>query len=306
MGAASVLMGELSPYLRHCGAGHRDAWGIGERSLLDYLLVYLEKGTGLYTIGGVEYEAEAGDLFWIPPNTIHRMEGFAPGNELSYVHFDLIYRPDVAHWDFSIPEGMIDLTEFGSLMHPSVALPEVVGLTGRIRSFNNERVGRMVNEIVLEAGRAQPYFGLRTSGMLLSMMAEVLRGQQGVASEQFSLVPAIEQAGDYLRERCHGPVGIEEAAAWAGLSVSYFRKLFSIHYGCSPRTYLRRARIQRAKELMATPRHNLTEIARMTGFSTVHAFSKAFHAVEGMSPSHYRRFGPSLTRVEGRKPEYPV
>jgi AraC-like DNA-binding protein len=48
----------------------------------------------------------------------------------------------------------------------------------------------------------------------------------------------------------------------------------------------------------------LSEIAREVGFETVHSFSRAFRAEEGLSPTQYRRCAPARTRVEGRSDPY--
>ena len=69
------LLSWLKPYLRQCGNAVRGKWKLEDRKLLDYLLVFIEKGEGIFCIDGIKYQANENDLFWIPPNTIHYMEG---------------------------------------------------------------------------------------------------------------------------------------------------------------------------------------------------------------------------------------
>jgi AraC-like DNA-binding protein len=292
----------IQPYIRHCGNERRPAWLMKSRCLLDYLLVYIAEGFGRFEVGEKTWEAGPGDLFWIPPGVPHEMEGFEPGMVCPYAHFDLIYRPEVSHWDFSIPEGMIDLSEFSPLMHPTMAKTPFEKLCGKISAYNNERVGDLVNEICLEAARAQPYAFLRLSGLMMEILAEILRGQMGFPSRSDEHVPLLEKAAEYIRKYSHRDVTIEEAAEAAGLSPSYFRYLFSLHYHCAPREYLAKTRMRKAKEMMMGSSLSLSEIAIQTGFATVHSFSRTFKRLEGISPSDYRSCGQAVTRVEGRKP----
>jgi AraC-like DNA-binding protein len=243
-------------------------------------------------------------LFWIPPDTIHEMEGFAPGMHCPYVHFDLVYRLEFSHWDFSIPEGMTDFTDLVFLMHPPVRDPLVQSLAGRIRGHTNRRVGQLIQDICAEAARAQPFAGMRMSGLLMEIVAEILRGRAGLPVEHMAHIPLLEKTADVMARECASPASVTDLARRCELSPSHFRHLFQRHFGCSPRTYIRRARLRKAQELMVGTAQTLSEIAVQVGFETVHSLSRAFRAEEGLSPTEYRRCAPIHTRVEGRRTPY--
>jgi AraC-like DNA-binding protein len=271
---------------------------------LDYLLVYIADGRGRFSIGDESCDAEPNDLFWIPPDVPHSMRGYPPSMVCPYIHFDLIYRPEVSHWDFSVPGGMTDLSDLRPLMHPDMSHTPFGGLSGRIQSYTNRRVGNLIREVCAESARAQPYAFMRTSGLIMEILAEILRGREGLSTEYRHHIPLLEEAADYLRRHCHERICVEDAAEICSLSPSYFRRLFSQHFNCSPREYLCRARIQKAKNLMIGSVLNFSQIARKAGFATVHSFSRAFKASEGVSPSEYRKYGIATTRVEGRQAPY--
>lgn len=298
------LLAALRPFVRHCGDRWRPAWRIGTRKLLDYLLVYIAEGRGRFEVEGHAYDAIPGDLFWIPPDTPHEMEGFPPGMQCPYVHFDLLYRPEHSHWDFSIPEGMTDLSELQPLMHPPVRDSRIQALTGRIRGHTNRRVGQLIRDICAEAGRAQPFAGLRMSGVMLEIVAEILRGREGLPVEYMAHIPLLEEVADVMARDCAELPRVGRLARHCELSVSHFRYVFRRHFGCSPRTYVRRARLRKARELMVGTALTVSEIAAQVGFATVHSFSRAFRAEEGLSPMDYRRCAPVRTRVEGRRTPY--
>lgn len=298
------LLSVLRPYVRQCGDERRGPWNMGSRKLLDYLLVGIHEGRGRFVIAGTPYDAAPGDLFWIPPDTEHAMAGEPPGMICPYVHFDLVYRREVSHWDFSVPAGMTDLGPMLPLMHPPLRHPLLDPLAGRLRGPTSQRVVAMIRELCAEAARGQPYTGLRLSGMMLEVIAEVLRGRAAPGDHDAHL-PLLEQAAERLRRHTgERELSLVALAAEAGLSPSHFRSLFCRHFGMPPRAYLRRARVRRAKQLLVGSSLRVEEVARRVGFANVHSFSRAFSAVEGMSPSAWRQCGDPTIRIEGRGTPY--
>lgn len=304
-GGGAELIPLIHPYVRHCGHEQRHPWRIESRKLLDYLLVYIASGHGRFEIAGTATTAAPGDLYWIPPDTTHAMEGHPPAMELAYAHFDLVYQPATSHWDFTIPGGMLDLAELRPLMHAPVHESRLTRLCGQLRGYTNERAGHLLKELCAEAVRAQPYGALRMSGLMLEIIAEILRGQEGIGSANSGHIPVLERAADSIHAHCRDAISIHTVARQHGLSPSHFRQLFQKHFGVPPRTYLRQARIGKACRLMMGSSMTLSEIAVAVGFESVHSFSKAFRAEEGISPSEYRQAGQAYTRVSGRHTPYP-
>jgi AraC-like DNA-binding protein len=299
-GGGAELIPDIRPYVRHCGHETRPPWRIESRKLLDFLLVYIASGNGEFEIARVTTPAGPGDLFWIPPDTPHTMESSDPAMELAYVHFDLAYRPELSHWDFSIPGGMLDLSGLLPLMHPRVPNQRLRKLCGKLHGYTNERVGLLLKEICAEAVRAQPYGIVRMSGLMMEVIAEILRGQEGLLTSHAAHIPVLEKAAHLLQQHCHETHSLDTIARQHGLSPSHFRQLFHTHFRCSPRTYLRKARIEKSCRLMMGSAMTLSQIASSVGFESIHSFSKAFHETEGITPSEYRRAGKPYTRVSGR------
>ena len=298
------ILQQITPYVRHCGNQRRDVWEMETRRLLDYLLVFIADGTGRFEIAGKSYDVTPGDLYWIPPDTPHFMQGFAPGMICPYVHFDLIYRPSVSHWDFTIPGGMCDLSELKPLMHPPLPHGLLRNLVGQIRTATNKRVGGLINDICDEALHAQPFAFLRMSGLLTIIVAEILRGLQGLGDYHSRHIPALEKAADFLTKNSHKDISVEQAAEIAQLSESYFRTLFTTYYACCPRKYLRRTRINNSKLLMVQGTMNISQIAKKVGFATIHSFTRAFKGEEGITPTQYSKCGRGATYTPARKSPY--
>ena len=72
-------------------------------------------------------------------------------------------------------------------------------------------------------------------------------------------------------------------------SESYLSHLFKKHMHISIATYIYRAKIAKAKVLLAQNDTRISEIAEMLQYSDIHSFSRSFKRITGVSPSEYRR-----------------
>ena len=95
------------------------------------------------------------------------------------------------------------------------------------------------------------------------------------------------------------PLSVAELARTAGCSTSHFIRSFRSAFGETPHAYLRRRRVERAKELLRATDASVTEVCFAAGFGSLGSFSAAFKEVTGHSPTGYR----STTAV---RPEIPA
>jgi transcriptional regulator GlxA family with amidase domain len=80
------------------------------------------------------------------------------------------------------------------------------------------------------------------------------------------------------------PLGAEELAGAAGVSVRQMERLFRRYLATSPKRHYQMLRLNRAKDLLVQSNLSITEIAMATGFAAVSHFSKCFRAQFGVSP----------------------
>jgi AraC-like DNA-binding protein len=296
----------LSPYVRQCGNSPRGNWKMEKRKLLDYLLVYIEKGSGHFTIGSNGYDAAAGDLFWIPPDKMHSMEGTGGVMICPYIHFDLIYRYPESHWEFSIPSGLSDLDDFAPMAHPQIPNSPFSSLSGRYRLYNHRQIGTLMNTVCREAAVAHRAHTLALSSSMMQICTEILRGLEGNnKAENERYAPVMEAAASFIQNNMAEELRVHDLAENANLSEAYFRRLFAAQYGLSPGRYIRQLRIARVKDLMTYTESSLSEISLLCGFADVHSLSKAFKKTEGISPREHRKFGRNLVFTSGREKAYP-
>lgn len=84
------------------------------------------------------------------------------------------------------------------------------------------------------------------------------------------------------------PVGLDTAAAAAGLSKFHFVRAFHAAYGVTPHRYLTTRRLDAAKQLLRDTGRDVTEVCFDVGFESLGSFSSLFRRSIGLSPRAYR------------------
>lgn len=102
------------------------------------------------------------------------------------------------------------------------------------------------------------------------------------------LLPALRRARDLIDRDYADPLDLETMALEAGYSRFHFARAFAAAYGETPRAYLTRRRIERAKTLLRSANLSVTEICFVVGFASLGSFSSRFRELVGRSPSDYR------------------
>lgn len=97
------------------------------------------------------------------------------------------------------------------------------------------------------------------------------------------LSPAIA----YLQEHLFDPtLKISKLHTLCNVSDTYFRRLFITRFGISPKQYVLRKRLQKAKALLDHGEHNsIAQVAALSGFEDPLYFSKLFRQRYGFPPS---------------------
>lgn len=87
-------------------------------------------------------------------------------------------------------------------------------------------------------------------------------------------------------------------ASAAGMSLRTLARAFATRAGCAPGTYVLRARIARARELLETTALPIERIAELAGFGSATSLQQNFRRQLGCSPTAYRRsFAPGMAQA---------
>ncbi len=90
------------------------------------------------------------------------------------------------------------------------------------------------------------------------------------------------------------PPSLEELSRIACFSPYHFHRIFTAMMGESVAAYVRRLLLQRAAAHLSYSGEAITTVALVAGYDSLDAFTRAFRAAFGASPSVYRRNGGSL------------
>ncbi|MBD0381963.1 response regulator [Paenibacillus sedimenti] len=98
----------------------------------------------------------------------------------------------------------------------------------------------------------------------------------------------MKKAVQYMQENYRKDLNMAIVSNHVSLNYSYFSQAFKEYTGESFVNYLKKLRIDRARELLATTDYKVYEISKMAGFENTKHFSRVFKEMEGVSPQEYR------------------
>ena len=127
-----------------------------------------------------------------------------------------------------------------------------------------------------------------TSALIYSMLMKLLE-HSGASGAGSSGNPVVDRAIGYIQSHLTDKLSVEEIAANAGYSASYFSHLFAEETGLSPYQFVVKSRIEYAQQLLKTTRQTVQEIAFQCGFNSAANFCYTFRKLVGTSPHEYRR-----------------
>ena len=102
------------------------------------------------------------------------------------------------------------------------------------------------------------------------------------------ILAALRRGRDFADREFAAPLTVESMAREANMSKFHFARSFAAVYGETPRAYLTRRRIERAKNLLRAANLTVTEVCLLVGFESLGSFSWLFSRQCGQSPSAFR------------------
>jgi AraC-like DNA-binding protein len=239
------------PFKKHTAGNH-------------YLLIYVAKGEGWYTVKGKTYRVEENDFFALSHDVAVRL-GSSQENPWSI------------YWAFfsGLQAGNILQHLMGkNNLAPRKAKP----LVGRIAQFND-----ILHHLeLLENIENLVYANSRFYNFLCSFRLTVL------SSRKHAKKDGVIQSIEYMRENIHGNITLADLAKAAGLSVSHYCALFKRKTMQSPLNLYTSMKVQRACQMLQDRDQTIKSIAYSLGFFDQYHFSRVFKQIMGASPKHFK------------------
>lgn len=173
----------------------------------------------------------------------------------------------------------------------------------RLPSFHprvDERAVALLEAIHAEARRHGPFSNALCQTLFAQLLLRLLENGTGDAAVRVpasALPPTASASADddlaqrlerYLRENCAQPIDQQKLSAALHYSYRHLHNVWLKHHRQSPLQALWHYRVDRATQLIRYSDYELKRIAELTGFATVHHFTRVFTRIAGISPARWR------------------
>lgn len=231
------------------------------------LLCLLGGETHAY-VDSCEYRLEAGDIFLVFPNQIHRFESFEKENYLLF-----IINPDM----------MPELSRSFAGAAPTSPI---------VRGVGNDPY---MHELLMTLSRTEQmpadYRDAITKGYLLAFFGELLSRMDFKESNQGDSL-TLRSIVSYCAQNYSRELTLATLEEELHLSKYYISHLFGSKIGTGFNDYINALRVSEACRYLRRTNKSITEISTLVGFGTLRTFNRAFFKQVGMSPSDYRKTAP--------------
>jgi len=239
------------PFKKHTAGNH-------------YLLIYVAKGEGWYTIKGKSFRVRENDYFVLSHDAAAKLHSSKED-------------PWSIYWAFF--SGTQAASIYQHLMGKNnVAPKQAKPLVGRIAQFND-----ILHHLeLLENIENLVYANSRFYSFLCSFRLTVL------SSKRHAKKDGVIQSIEFMRENIYSNITLKDLAKAAGLSVSHYCALFKKKTMQSPLNLYTSMKVQRACQMLQDRDQTIKSIAYSLGFFDQYHFSKVFKQIMGASPKHFK------------------
>jgi Response regulator containing CheY-like receiver domain and AraC-type DNA-binding domain len=133
-------------------------------------------------------------------------------------------------------------------------------------------------------------YAMKSLSELSDFLSEIIRRICAVAEKKAKEINSgtINRAIEYMKMHCHENISQTEVAEYVGLNPSYFSRYFKEEIGQSFMDYMKKLRIEKAKELIGSTNMKIYEISEALGYQSVQYFTTLFKTMVGLTPQEYK------------------
>lgn len=250
-----------------------------------YEFVYVYSGRGTFFIDHSFYDAEAGDIFLIPGNTIHR--SFPVDDEpkrATAFYFSAAFVHDSSSigepFPYLQPFETAKLKQSFRFTVPDLFQKQIVELIEQVH--NEYREGTI-------GYRQAIRMHIQQILLLLNRHAEKTWGKPLHRHQSATLPQWIEQSLTYIDSHLEEELGLALLARKVAITPAHFSRVFKRLTGMNVTDYVTAKRVIQAKEMLKMNDRNIADIAEACGFGSIPHFHRKFKSLTGMTPAQYKQ-----------------
>lgn len=240
----------------------------------DHFLHVVLHGTVKYQVATkgrvLRFTSRPGTIFLLPKGTVDEVNWAGPTHRVAVAIHPLLLTGAL---DETAHEPDIELTEHWNLV--------------------DSHISALVLEMTNDLGDNSPA-GTIYGESLANTLAVYLMRRYCVrhiipASYKGGLPPyRLKRVLDYIGDKLETNISLSDLATIAGMSPHYFCELFKQSVGRSPHNYVLVQRIERAKQLLRSPKRTIIQAGLDVGFQNPSHFARMFRKLEGTTPTRFR------------------
>ncbi len=231
----------------------------------DYHILYIAKGCCHVYENGEELKAEAGSVVAYFPGEPQQYTFFANEKTISYyVHF--------------IGENLDSV------------LRELGFEKRRIANIGiSSTIGSLFDKMITEFQLKRAFYEYYCQGLLFNILSVIGRKINDRTNDiRHETNTRMNEIRKLMHSQFDVTKSVEEYAKLCNLSESRFSHIFKEEFGISPKHYMIKVKVQKAKDLLKDTDLSIFQVAEMVGIDNQNYFSRLFKKHTGQSPNEYR------------------
>lgn len=237
----------------------------------DWLLFATEGGAGRVQSKGQAVTTVPGELILLSPRQVHRYATDAAAGSWAFTWVHFLPAP---HWA------------------PLLSWPQAARGVSRLQIPDSEAFAAILVHLHAMLGHSLGTRHHRDALALNALEAALLLADEfhpeSPAAEDGRLDPRLRRVVDTVAGDLARPWSIDDLAELSGWSGSRFAHRFREALGETPRAFVERLRLDRARQLLRATALPIQDIATAVGYDDPFHFSTRYRAVHGCSPSGER------------------
>ena len=177
-------------------------------------------------------------------------------------------------------------------------------LNGPLRTLSEVKIKYMLDELIRTLCEVHPHSAEEEEAqhvrkrLIMERLLFIFIYETYLLDNKKSSAAAMEETLSYMNEHYMLKLTLPMLARRAGMSEGHFTVLFKKCTGMTMTRYLRRLRIEKAKQMFMQTGLSAKEIAQRTGFADYFHFSRIFKAEVGCSPTAFRKSVKNMPQIE--------